>query len=431
MKKYISILAVIAIVNITAWGQPNVVPAKSQTRTIAISGATIHIGNGQVIEGGTVVFSQGRIVSVSPGKNIPSGDVVVIDATGKHVYPGIIAPITNLGLAEIAMVKSTVDYRELGEWNPHVRTIIAYNTDSKAIPVVRSNGILMAQVSPTGGTISGQSSIVQLDAWNWEDAAYRTDDGLHFNWPTESGNPALSAEQARMNLEKTLSDFQKYMLEAKAYAELGKADVVNARFESLKGLFNGKKKAYVRAETGPDIIAAIRFFKSLGVTPVIVGGSDACSVAEFLKENSVPIILNQAHSLPEHVDDDVYMPARQAACMQKAGVLYAISLEFVRDWGYLQLRNLPFEAGVAASYGISKEEALMSITSNTAKILGIDQSVGTLEAGKDATLIVSAGDVLDPLTCDVQHAFIRGRTINLDNLHKQLYKKFSDKYELK
>ncbi len=426
MKQYLTGLLLL-VISTPLFAQPNVVPAKPQSKTIAISGGTIHVGDGQVIEGGTVVFANGKITSVAAGKNVPAGNVTIIDATGKHVYPGIIAPITNLGLAEIAMVKSTVDYRELGEWNPHVRTIIAYNTDSKAIPVVRANGILMAQVAPTGGTISGQSSIVQLDAWNWEDAAYKTDDALHFNWPAANDG----AEQTKSSHEKVIADFHKYMAEAKAYAELGKADVVNARFEALRGLFTGKKKAFVRANSSTDIIASVQFFKSFGITPVIVGGTDACAVAGFLKENSVSVIINQAHSLPDHDDDDVYMPAKQASCLQKAGVLYALSLEFVRDWGYLQLRNLPFEAGVAVSYGISKEEGLAAITSNTAKILGIDKSVGTIEPGKDATIFISKGDALDPLTCNVEEAFIMGKTINLDNLHKQLYRKFSDKYELK
>ncbi|MEJ0056403.1 MAG: hypothetical protein WDN75_12565 [Bacteroidota bacterium] len=295
MKKYILSIALIAAAAFV-FGQANIVPAKPQTKTIAIFGGTIHVGNGQVIENGTVVFSKGKIISVTAGKNIPQDDVQAIDATGKQVYPGIIAPITNLGLSELAMVKSTVDIRELGTLNPHVRSIIAYNTDSKVIPVVRSNGILLAQVSPTGGTISGQSSVVQLDAWNWEDAAYKTDDAVHFNWPS-AGNGNTS-EEIQTKYSKDINDVQKYLLEAKAYSEISKPEINNARFESLKGLFSGKKKAFVRADAAKDIISAVQFFRKLGITPVLVGGAECYLVTGFLKENNVPVVLHQTHLLP-------------------------------------------------------------------------------------------------------------------------------------
>ncbi len=429
MKKIIAISWMLLIGGY-AFGQATIVPAQPQSKTIAIFGAIIHTGTGQVINNGTLVFAGGKIISVSEGKNIPQGDVTAIDATGKHVYPGFIACLTNLGLAEFAMVKSTVDFQELGTFNPHVRAIIAYNAESKVIPVVRSNGILLAQVSPVGGIIAGQSAIVQLDAWNWEDAAVKADEGVQFEWPSAALRGGETTDQARQRQEKIYNDLIDLIKEAKAYAEMGRPEDFNARLDAMKGLFNGTKKAYVRADLKGDILEAIQFFRKFGITPVIVGGEESYLVSDLLKEHNVPVILHYPHSYPSSIDDDVYGPSKLAAQLQKDGVLFAISLEFVRNWGYLQLRNLPFEAGLAAAYGLTKEQALASITLNAAKILGVDKAMGSLEPGKDATLFISGGDALDMMTNNVQRAFIQGRDISLDNLHKQLHKRYGDKYGL-
>lgn len=399
-------------------------PAKPQQKTIAITGATIHTGTGQVIANGTIVFDKGKILSVGTA-SAPAG-AEIIDAKGKYVYPGFIAPVNNMGLAEIASVKATVDFAETGELNPHVRSIIAYNTDSKVTPTVRANGVLLSQPTPSGGLLSGQSSVVQLDAWNWEDAAYKADVGIHINWPTSqvfNSRFAPPAEQQKERYQKSLDMLQTYFKEAKAYADLKKPDVQNARFESIKGIFNGSKKVFLKADLQKDILAGIQFFKRLGVTPVLVSGEDAHLITGFLKENNVPVILHETHALPGREDDEVYMPYKEAKDLQDAGILFAISID-----GYWQQRNLPFMAGTAAGFGLNKEQALAAISLNAAKILGIDKTVGSLETGKDATLFISTGDALDMRTNNVERAFISGRDINLNNHQKDLYKKFSDKY---
>ncbi|MBE7175595.1 MAG: amidohydrolase family protein [Mucilaginibacter polytrichastri] len=400
-------------------------PAKAQQKAIAITGATIHTGTGQVIENGTIVFDKGKIVSVAASGSAPSG-AEIIDAKGKHVYPGIIAPVTNLGLAEIESVKATIDYAETGEINPHVRSIIAYNTDSKVIPTVRSNGVLIAQPTPSGGLLSGQSSIVQLDAWNWEDAAYRTDVGIHIKWPTAqifTSRFAPPADQQKERYQENMDMLQQYFREAKAYASLPDPAVQNPRFEAVKGIFNGSKKVFIHTDLQKDILLSVQFFRKLGITPVLVSGEDARFVTGFLKENNVPVILHESHALPGREDDPVYTPYSEAKQLTDSGVLCAISID-----GYWQQRNLPFMAGTTAAHGLNKEQALATITLNSAKILGIDKTLGSLETGKDATLFISTGDALDMRGNHVERAFISGRDIDLNNHQTDLYKKFSAKY---
>ena len=200
----------------------------------------------------------------------------------------------------------------------------------------------------------------------------------------------------------------------------------NTRFAAMAKLFKGEQKLYITANTQKDIVAAVNFAKKFNITPVIIGGSDAYLITDFLKQNNVPVIVKQPHALPNNIDDDVNMPYKNAAILYNAGVTVAVSID-----DFWQQRNLPFMAGTVATWGLDKEKALQTITLNTAKILGVDKSVGSLEVGKDATLFVSTGDALDMKSNKIEKAFIQGRDINLDNLHKQLDKKFSDKYGIK
>ncbi|MBS1527023.1 MAG: amidohydrolase family protein [Bacteroidetes bacterium] len=416
-----------------AYGQANISPAPPQTKPVIITGATIHVGNGQVINNGYIAFDKGKITAIGEGMPANTNGADVIDATGKQVYPGFICPVTTLGLVEIEEgARGTVDDEETGEFNQNVRSIIAYNTDSKVIPTVRSNGILLAQPTPEGGIISGQSSVVQLDAWNWEDAAYKTDIALHMNWPVlratgrrRRAAPGTPEESQEEHQQKELEAVNSLFSEAKAYAE-AKPAVINLRFEAMKGLFNGTKKLFVNANGAKEIVQAVNFGKKLGIPIVIVGGKESYLVADVLKSNNVPVIITETQTLPYREDDDVYLPYKLPKILQDAGVTYGLT-----GIGFWRQRNLPFEAGEAVGYGLSKEQALSMITMNNAKILGIDKTTGTLEAGKDANLFISKGDALDMITIDVQKAFIQGRDINLDNLHKQLYRKFAAKYGIK
>lgn len=433
MNKYIlaaalSLFSAANFVSTTSFAQANISPAPKQSQAIAITGATIHVGNGTVIENGTLVFDQGKIVSVSAGGAAQSG-ATEIKANGKHIYPGFIAPITNLGLTEFESVKATLDFNEIGNLNPHIRSLVAYNTDSKVPATLRSNGVLMAQITPQGGTIAGSSSVVQLDAWNWEDAAIRTDDAIHLNWPviprSRFGRMAMSEEAMRERRDAALSELESFFAEAKAYSE-SKPAVVNPRLAAMKRVFDGSERLFITADSQKDIVAAVNFAKKHKITPVIVGADEGHLITDFLKEHNITVVVKQPHALPNAVDDDVNMPYKNGAILANAGVPIVISID-----GYWQQRNLPFMAGTVATWGLDKEKALQAITLNTARVLGIDKTAGSLEVGKDATLFISTGDALNMTTINVENAFIQGRNVSLDNLHKQLNKKFSEKYGLK
>ena len=433
MNKYFLTLFLAAATAVSGFAQANISPAPAQSKLTYVLGAKLHLGNGTVIENGYMIFDKGKITGIGDATvvrlDMSKGEL--IEANGKHVYHGIIAPVTNLGLAEFESVKASLDFSEIGNLNPHIRSIIAYNTDSKVPATLRSNGVLMAQVTPQGGVVSGSSSVVQLDAWNWEDAAIKKDDAMHMSWPVTPkirlgfGNrtPALSPELLKERTQNSINELDQLFSEAKAYAETAKPAVINARLAAMKNLFNGGQKLFINVDGEKDIIAAVNFAKKYQIIPVIVGGDEAYLAVDFLKQNNVSIVVKQPHALPNATDDDVNMPYKNAAVLVNAGLNVVISID-----GYWQQRNLPFMAGTVAAWGLDPEKALQTITLNTAKVLGIEKTTGSLEMGKDATFFISSGDALDMRSNRVEKAFIQGRDINLDNLHKQLDKKFSDKY---
>lgn len=416
--------------------QETVYPASAQSQTIALTNATVHVGNGQVIENGMVVFSKGKIVDVRPAAAI--ADAKVIDCKGKHIYPGLILSESNLGLVEVSSVRATSDANELGLMNPNIRSLVAYNTDSKVINTLRNNGILLANVVPEGGIISGSSSVVQLDAWNWEDAAYLRDNGIHFRMPSlllrgggrggfgRGFGQQPAGDPIKRALELT-EDVKVFFREAKAYYQEAGHEATNLKYEAVKGLFGRKQKLFVHCNIVKEMLVAIDFAKEFGFDVVIVGGSESYQIADLLKQNNIAVILGAMHSLPAMIDDDVDQPYKTPAALQKAGVLFAIN----DDDGSTRQRNLAFNAGTAAAYGLSKEEALAAVSLNAAKILGVGDKTGSIETGKDANLLVCDGDLLDMRSNIILHAFIQGREISLTDKHKQLYDRYKYKYGLK
>ncbi|GEP94162.1 amidohydrolase family protein [Chitinophaga cymbidii] len=431
MKKlFFYILGLTACIQLQA--QETIYPAKPQEGRIYLRNATIHVGNGQVINNGIIAFENGKIIAVGSDVPVPQGDVKVFDVNGEHIYPGIIVPESNLGLTEVEAVRSTNDYVEVGDINPSVRSIVSYNTDSKVIATLRSNGILLAQVVPQGGLLSGSSSVVQLDAWNWEDAAYKTDNGIHFNMPRlmARGNPfgasapGPSGDAVKAAMER-ISGVKAFFRDAKAYLAESKHKSTNLKYEAVKGLFDRTQKLFIHCDLVKEMLVAADIKREFNFDVVIVGGTDAWMVTDVLKEQGIPVILNQPHSLPVMQDDDVDQPYKTAAQLQKAGILFCISNE-----GFWQQRNLAFNAGTAGAYGLSKEEALSAITLNAAKILGIADKTGSLEVGKDANIVVSKGDILDMKSSVITRAFIQGRSVSLEDKHKQLYERYKYKYDL-
>ncbi|GAA4397688.1 amidohydrolase [Nibrella viscosa] len=429
MKKIFTTILVLA--SLQSFAQ-NPAPARPQIRPIALTGGTIHVGNGQVINNGTIVFDKGVITAVGDATTpFDRNNTDVYTLAGKHLYPGLISPASTVGLKEVASVKATVDDSEIGVLNSNVRALIAYNTDSEVIPTIRNNGVLITQAMPSGGTISGSSSIMHTDGWNWEDAVLKADDGLWLNWPSYLSRE-FNMEDFSAGLKKNdkrneaIAVLKATFADAKAYSEFSSADPMNLKLEAMRGLFTGARNLYIRAGYGKDIVEAIKFAREMGVKkPVIVGGDEAYRVVDFLKENNIPVILSEGHRLPSRQDEDVDMPYKLPGILQKAGIL--VSLSYPDEWW--RTRNLPFLAGTAAGFGIvDREEALKLITANSAKIMGIDNLVGTLEKGKQATLFVSKGDALDMRTNVVEMAFIQGRNVNLDDKHKRLYEKYQEKY---
>jgi hypothetical protein len=274
--------------------QETVYPAKAQKAPFYIKDGQVHVGNGQVLDKATIEVVNGKITKIGASVTIPSG-ATVIDATGKQVYPGLILSNANLGLVEVNSVRATADAVEIGEYNPSVRSIVAYNTDSRVINTLKSNGILMANVVPGGGTISGSSTVVQLDAWNWEDAAYKMDNAIHYNFPELIARMGRYAEFGGMGgrgedpLKKGLEQFEKdkaFFREAKAYAN-GSPKEINLKFEALKGLFTGKQKLFIHCDIVKEILLAMDFKNEMGLDIVIVGGSESYQVADLLKKYDI------------------------------------------------------------------------------------------------------------------------------------------------
>ena len=425
---YLSLMTMF-LVNIASAQTP--VPAKAQAKPIALTGGVAHLGNGQVIQNSIITFDKGKLTLVGDATTAKPDLSAheVINITGKHVYPGFILPNSQVGLQEVSAVRAMNDFTERGEMNPNVRAQISYNTDTEYTPTFRFNGVLLAEVTPTGGTISGTSSVMEMDGWNWEDATHTVDVGVHMNWPVIMKrqfdfNTFTFVESVNADYEKQVIELTRFFAEALSYGSLSSKDT-NLKFEAMQGLFDGKKTLLLHANNPKEIVESVRFAQRSGVKRItIVGGTGALWVSDFLKENKIPVILPSTHNLPGRTDDDVDMPYKLPHLLTQAGVAVSI----MDDGALHGARNLGFYAGTAAAYGMSKEDALKTITSNTAKALGIDNRVGTLEVGKDATLFVSNGDALDYRGNVLTHAFITGKLMTLPGNQQELYERYSRKY---
>ncbi len=434
-KKYstLFILSLALLCKVTS-AQETIYPAGPQQGTTAIIHATVHVGNGTVLNDATVVFEKGKITQVGAGIAAPA-NATIVDGSGKQVYPGLILSNSYLGLKEVGSgVRGSNDLVEIGENNASIRSLVSYNTDSKIINVLRANGILLAHVAPEGELIDGQSSVVQLDAWNYEDAAYKSDIGQFIELPSfvvrQRGRGFVRQPQAADPMKEAFNKIEtikKFFTEAKAYLQEKNHASNNLKFEATRGLFEGKQKLFVRADEVKQILIAIDIAKAFGFKVVIVGGAESFQIASILAANSIPVILGAQHALPNTEDDDVDQPYKLPAQLTKAGVLVSISDMSENT----KQRNLSFNAGTAATYGLSKEEALSAITLNSAKILGIDDVTGSIETGKDANIVISDGDILDMRGNQITKAFIQGRDVSLDNKQKQLYERYKFKYKIK
>ena len=413
-------------------------PAPAQSVPTLIVGVKAHLGTGDVIDPAAIGFRNGRIDFVGRASEVDrSRYAQVIEAPGSHAYPGFIAPNTTLGLQEIEAVRASVDAYEVGTFRPNVRSVIAYNTESEVIPTVRTNGVLLGQPTPRGGVISGSSGVVHFDAWNWEDAAIRMVDGVHLNWPTvmhrhyDAGT--LEVRRAK-NYDQQRREITTFFEEVAAYMKAHPRPVAEAsatprdiRLEAMRGVLKGETALYVHADDARALTEVVHFKRALELPRVvIVGGAESHRVADMLRDNNIAVMLRRVHSLPYHEDDDVDLPFKLPKLLQDEGVLFCLQNEGPHE--FMGTRNLPFYAGTACAYGLTYEQAVRSVSLNAARILGIDDRYGSLEAGKSATLFLSTGDALDMRTNHVTHAFIDGRAIDLNNRQLELYRKYQAKY---
>ncbi len=409
-------------------------PAPEQTRSVLILGGTAHLGTGDAIEDAAIGFRNGKIDFVGRAFQADKSKYdETIDAKGKQIYPGFIVTNTTLGLQEIGAVRATQDQYEVGTFRPNVRAIIAFNTDSEITPTVRSNGVLMGQITPRSGVISGASGVVQFDGWNWEDASIKMVDGIHLNWPSTHHKHAVDGKvniRKRKTYTQQKHEIERYFSEARAYAEAHpepSTSVMDVRHEAMRGIFDGSLALYCHASDVREITEAVHFKRKMGIKRlVIVGGYDAYLVGDILRENDVSVLLTSVHRLPRFTEDDIDLPYRLPKLLADEGVLFALQVD--ARMTEMNTRNLPFYAGTARKYGLTEEQAIMALTRNPAKILGVDDVCGTIERGKDATLFISDGDALDVRTNHLIYAFIQGRTMDIDNRQKELYRKFQTKY---
>lgn len=325
-------------------------------------------------------------------------------------------------------MRATRDETEVGLLNPHIRALTAYNTDSRIIPTVRSNGILTVQASPKGALLTGSSSIFRLSGWNWEDAAIKLDDGIHLNWPESDGIKAKDdTSKGNVRRKKHLNLLQNIFADAKTYSQQSKIEDKNIKLEAMRGLFDGSKILYIEANKARDISESLLFAAQHGIKKcVITGAAEILMVQDDVKKYALGVVLSRIHKLPENPDDAVDLPFKTPAILTENGITVALS--YTGEMGAMGSRNLGFLAGTAAAYGLDKENALKLITSNAALLCGLQEQIGSLENNKNATFFLTEGDALDMRTSGVLNAWIDGIEIDLDNPQKQLFRKFSKKY---
>jgi len=409
------------------------VPAKPQDHPIALAGGTVHTVSRETIARGTVVFDRGRIVAIGGAPELPA-NCERIDVTGKQVYPGLIDAFTHLGLTEIDAVRASLDMTEVGDITPNVSTPVAINPESELFPVTRSNGVLLALVAPSGHLIGGTSAMILLDGWTSQDMTLRAPVALHIEWPAmaldrSGATPDSTLRHQADARDRTLASLRDAFESARAYqrAKAAHGDRTplhpnDQRWEAMIPVLEGKLPVIVHADEIHQIEAAVAFAAEQKFRMILFGGYDAPRCADLLLRYHIPVIVSEVHRLPlrraDAYDDPFTVPER----LREAGIEFCLA-NGERTWNE---RNLPYQAGMAVAYGLPADEALRAVTLYPARILGIADRAGSIEVGKDATLIVTDGDPLENTT-HVERAYIEGRQIDLSDKQKALYAKYKQK----
>ena len=406
--------------------------------TFAITNARIVTVSGATIENGTVVIQNGKIAAVGANAAIPGG-AERIDAKGLSVYPGMIDAATNLGLSEISLgVPGSVDVAETGDMNSNAKAILGINPHSTHINVTRVNGITSVLSLPVGGVVSGQAAIINLNGSTQAEMAVVPTFGLVINFPRIStfggfnpGAAPIDFNEAIKQRDRRAEDLRKLFRDAENYAKVQDAyardkslpyPTTDLKMAALTAYVRGEKPVIFTAERERDIRGVINFVKEMKIKAIIIGGQEAWKAANELKQNNIAVIYTNIYNLPVRDDDPYDYLFEAPAKLQKAGVRFAVSSG--NDGP--EIRDLPYHAGLAAAYGLPRDEALKSVTIYPAQILGVADRLGSIETGKIANIVVTDGDILEPRT-NIKYLFIGGRQLPLTSRHTELFEQFKDR----
>ncbi|HCT57580.1 MAG TPA: hypothetical protein DGD08_10315 [Gemmatimonas aurantiaca] len=414
-----------------------VIPTAAQSQPVALKGATIHTVTKGTITNGTIVMDRGKIIAIGGADTeVPRG-AKVVDVAGKHIYPGLIDAYSTVGISEIGAVDMSNDVNERGDFNPNVRPEVAVNAESRHIGTTRNAGVLVAFATPGGGVISGLSSAISLEGWTWEEMSMKGAAALNVNWPDPNARPrgpfggppggpgGRAGQPAPKTYAEQVEAIRGFFAEARAYRDALKSKQsvrTDSRYAAMIPALNGEIPVVVAAEGVAQINDAITWGKEEGVKLVIRGGRDAIHVAPRLKAEQIPVILTSTMSAPPREDDGYDGAYSSPAALYKAGVKFAIA----GDGNALYSYRLPWDAGVAVAFGLPEEEALKAVTINAAEFMGVSDKVGSLEVGKEATLLITTGTPLD-MTSNIIQSYIQGREIDMNDIQKQFFKKYMEK----
>ncbi len=414
-----------------------VIPTAKQEQTVVLRGATIHTVTKGTITNGTIVMTAGKITAIGGAEVAVPRGAKVVDVAGKHIYPGLIDAYSTVGISEIGSVEVSNDINELGDFNPNARAEVAVNAESRHIGTTRSAGVLVAFATPGGGVISGLSSALSLEGWTWEEMSMKGAAALNVNWPDPNarprrgggggppGGPGARPQPAPKTYAEQVEEIRNFFGEARAYRDAvksGQSVRTDSRYAAMIPALNKEIPVVVAAEGAAQINDAITWAKQEGVKLVIRGGRDAIKVAARLKAESVPVILTATMSAPSRSDDGYDEAYSTPTALYEAGVRFAIAGEGNALYSY----RLPWDAGVAVAFGLPEEEALKAVTINAAEFMGVADKVGSLEVGKEATLIITTGTPLD-MTTNIIQSYIQGREIDMNDIQKHFFKKYLEK----
>jgi imidazolonepropionase-like amidohydrolase len=394
--------------------------SQGKDTTYLIRGGTVVTGTGERLANTDILVRAGRISQL--GQNLSAPNARVIDAKGKYIYPGMIDANTGIGLQEIGGVQTMSLRSEVGQFNPHIRALVALNVESEILGVTRMNGVTSVLTTPTGGTISGQAALINTAGWTWEDLAVARNAGTVFNLPGGGGGRGRGGGGGRGAAPATgatMAELDAFMRAAKDYA--AQRDAGSAKldliYESMRPLFKKDVPALIPANTEAQIRQAIDFGEKWGLRTVVMGGREAWKVRQVLAQKNVPVILGPVQAAPEDNEpyDEIYA---QPAILNEAGVKFAFS-----TGNGSNARHVPFHAALAIGYGLPEDVALKALTIWPAEIFGAQKEIGSIAQGKLANFFIASGDPFD-LRTQVEGIFIKGRDVPDDDRQHRLYDKY-------